>query len=236
MAYNYTQYVVDLANFLVIPSNDPNYQTALPNIIDDAEQRLYRELDLLSTIIRDSSASLTPNSRSFTFPQDQGRIVVSESINVFYPLNSTNRVQLVPVSREFIDWMWGNETATTTPSVPQYYGMITDQQIIVGPPPDAAYKVEVIGTIRPTPLSATNPTTFLTLYLSDLFFAESMIIGYSYLKDFGATTDDPQGSMSWNKHYQDLWQSANTEETRKKYQAQAWTSKQPQSLSTPPRV
>jgi hypothetical protein len=27
------------------------------------------------------------------------------------------------------------------------------------PPPDAAYTMEVIGTIRPTPLSATNTTT-----------------------------------------------------------------------------
>jgi len=236
MSLTYTTYVQSLANMLVIPQNDPNFQTFLPNVIDDSEQRILRELDILNSVIVDSSATLTPNSRSFTLPQDQGRFVVTESMNVFYPLNSSNRVQLVPTSREFIDWMWGNETATTTPSVPQYYAMITDQTIIVGPPPDAAYTMEVIGTIRPTPLSATNPQTYLSLYLPDLFLAESLIFGYGYLKDFGALTDDPQGSSSWSKHYQDLWASANTEEMRKRYQSQGWTPKQPNPIATPPRA
>jgi hypothetical protein len=114
--------------------------------------------------------------------------------------------------------------------------MITDQTIIVGPPPDAAYTMEVVGTIRPAPLSVSNTTTYLTQYLPDLFFAESLVFGYGYLKDFGAATDDPRGSTTWESHYQALWQSANTEENRKKYAAQAWTPKQPTSLATPPRT
>lgn len=237
MSYNYQQFVVALANMLVIPTNDPNYQTALSNIIDDAEQRLYRELDPLSSIVRDSSATLTPNSRTFNLPQSQGRFVGQESINVFTPAGSTtSRTQLVQTSREFIDWAYGSETPNTTPSVPQYYGMITDQQIIVGPPPDADYTVEVIGWIRPVPLSATNQTTYLSLYLADLFLCEALIFGYGYMKDYGALTDDPQGSMSWNKHYQDLWQSANAEEQRKRGASQAWSTKQPAPLATPPRA
>lgn len=234
MALTYDQFVTDLANMLVIPPTDANYLTMLPNCIDDAEQRIYRELDLLSTIVRDTSGTFTANSRDFTFPQ---HFVVSESINFFTPVGTqTNRYPLTPVSREFLDTMWPNEAAPTSPSLPEYYAMITDQQIIVGPPPDTTYTVEVIGTVRPEPLSASNQTTYLTLYLPDLFFCEALIFGYGYMKDFGAMTDDPHSSMSWNAHYQDLWQSANTEETRKKYAAQAWTSKNPSSISTPPRV
>lgn len=234
MALTYNQFVTDLANMLVIPPTDENYLTMLPNCIDDAEQRIYRELDLLSTIVRDSSGMLTANSRNFTFPQ---HFVVSESINVYTPAGSqTNRNQLVPVTREFLDAMWPNEAAPSSPSVPEYYAMITDQDIIVGPPPDAGYSVEVIGTVRPEPLSASNQTTYLTLYLPDLFLCEALIFGYGYMKDYGAMADDPRSSMSWNAHYQDLWQSANTEENRKKYAAQAWTSKQPAPLATPPRT
>jgi hypothetical protein len=114
--------------------------------------------------------------------------------------------------------------------------MITDQTIIVGPSPDLAYGMEVIGWGRPKPLSATNPTTYLTLELPDLFLAESLIFGYGYLKDFGAAADDPQGSVSWSSHYDKLWQSANAEEQRKRYSAQGWTSKQPAPLATPARV
>lgn len=240
MSFNYTQFLTNLANMLVLPITDANYLQALPSIIDDAEQRIYRELDLLSTIVRDASATLTANSRSFTLPQSLGRFVVTEGINVFTPVGtittSSARNQLVPTSREWLDNVWGSEAAPSTPSVPEYYAMVTDQQIIVGAPPDANYPVEVIGTIRPTPLSATNTTTYLTLYLPDLFFAESLIFGYGYLKDFGAATDDPQGGTTWASHYKELWDSANTEENRKKYQSQAWTSKQPAPIATPPRV
>lgn len=219
---------------LVMPTNNSDFQQVLPNIIDDGEQRCYRELDLLNTIVRDQSAALTANSRNFTFPQ---HFVVSESINVFYPANSTtNRQQLVPVSREWMDATWPNEAAPTSPSIPQWYAMITDQTIIVGAPPDAAYTMEVVGTIRPTPLSDTNPTTYLSLYLPDLFFTACLIFAYGFLKDYGATTDDPNAPGSWETHYQKLFPSANTEENRKKYASQAWSPKQPAPLATPPRA
>lgn len=241
MSYTYSQYVTQLANLLVIPSADTNYLTVLPNIIDDAEQRIYRELDLLDTIVRNTAGVTTASSRTFTFPT---HIVVSESINVFTPAGNTGgpgttgRQQLIPVSREWLDCVYPDEvpSACGNPSVPHYYAMITDQIIILGPCPDAAYTIEVIGTIRPTPLSASNSTTYLTQYLPDLFMAESLIFGYGYLKDYGAATDDPTGSVSWSKHYQDLWQSAAIEEGRKKYSSQAWTPKQPTVSATPPRA
>lgn len=237
MSFNYTQYLANLSNALVIPPTDANFLGFIPTIIDDAEQRLYRELDLLSTIVRDQSGTLTANSRNFTLPQSQGRFVVTESMSVFSPVSSTiTRKQLTPVTREFLDSVWGDNAAPASPSLPDYYAMITDQTIIVGPAPDQAYTMEVTGTIRPTPLSVSNPTTYLTLYLPDLFFAESMLIGYFYLKDFGAATDDPQGSPSWSSHYKDLWTSANTEEQRKRYASQAWTPKQPAPIATPPRM
>lgn len=238
MALTYSTYVSSLANMLVIPVADTNYLAVLPNIIDDAEQRLYRELDLLATIVRDTSATLTAASRNFTFPQ---HIVVSESINFFTPVNSTtNRRQLVPVSREFMDAVYPDEAPimccnSEEAELPKYYAMITDQEIIVGPAPAEAYTVEVIGTIRPDPLSVSNTSTYLTTYLPDLFLAESLIFGYGYLKDFGAATDDPRASTTWSSHYQDLWQSANVEENRKKYAGPAWTPKQPSPLATPPR-
>lgn len=234
MSLTYTQLVTDLANLLVIPPTDANYLTVLPNIIDDVENRLQRELDLLATIIRDSSGTLQSNSRNFTFPQ---HMVVCESLNVFTPSGTqTNRNILIPVSREWLDAVYGNEAATTSPSVPRYYAMITDQQITVGPPPDATYTMEVVGTIRLNPLSPTNPSNWLSLYLPDLYMCEALIFGYGYMKDYGASTDDPQSSSSWNSHYTALWQSANTEETRKKYASQAWTPKQPTQIATPPRA
>lgn len=234
MSYTYATTISSLANMLVIPANDANFLAMIPNAIDDAEQRIYRELDFLSTVVRDTGGSLTANSRNFTLPQTGGRFVVTNNLNIFTAANV--RRQLVPVTRDFLDAVWGNEVAPTSPSIPEYYAMITDQQVIVGPPPDSAYQMEVIGTIRPTPLSATNTTTYLTLYLADLWFTEMLIFGYGYMKNFGATVDDPQGAPNWSSHYKALWDSANTEENRKKYASQAWTSLSPAPLATPQRV
>jgi hypothetical protein len=237
MSYNYTQFVTTLSTMLVVPSTDPNFLAVLPNIIDDGEQRCYRELDLLSTVIRDSSATLTANSRSFTLPNDLGQFVVTNGFNVFTPVGTTTtRNQLVPTTRDFLDAVWGNEASASTPSIPNRYAMITDQLIIVGPPPDAAYTIEAIGTIRPTPLSAGNPTTVLTLYLPDLFLSACLVFGAGYLKNFGAASDDPKMAMSWEAHYQEELRSANVEEIRKKYAAQGWSSMQPSPVTTPPRV
>ena len=234
MSYNYNQYVTNLANTLVVPSSDANYLTELPSIIDDAEQYTYRKLDLLSTIIRDSTGTLTANSRNFTFPQ---HFVVSESVNYFTPQGTqTNRFQLVPVSREFMDHVYPNEAAATMPSLPLYYAMITDQTIIVGPSPDANYTLEVVGTIRPVPLSATNTTTYLTQFLPDIFFAASLVFGSGYLQNYGAMADNPQQAISWKSHLDELMATADIEEIRKKYQAQSWSSKSPSLLATPPRA
>lgn len=233
MSYNYTQYVQDLANLLVIPSTDPNLQVVLPNIIDDSEQRIYRELDLLATIVKDSTGILTANTRDFTFPQ---HFVVCESFNVYTPVGTTtNRFQLIPVSREWVDAVYPNSASTTVPSVPQYYAMVTDQMVVVAPPPDANYTTQIVGTIRPTPLSAANPTTYLTLYLPDLFMAASLSFASGYLQNYGAMVDNPQQAMSWETHYTTLKASADVEEARKKYASMSWSPKQPIPISTPPR-
>ena len=98
------------------------------------------------------------------------------------------------------------------------------RSIIFGPWPDAAYRVEVVGTIRPTPLSATNTTTFLTLYLPDLFMAASLVFAGENMRDFGAEGGNAAVSQTWEQNYQTLMASANAEELRKRFAGPGWTS------------
>jgi len=162
---------------------------------------------------------------------------VTNGLNVITPVGTTNpdsgtRNQLVPCSRDVLDMLWPSATGANVPSL---YAMITDQEIIVGPAPDTAYTIEVIGTIRPTPLSSSNTTTYLTLYLPDLWFAATMIFWSGYMRNFGAQADDPKMAVSWESQYQTLLVSANVEEQRKRYAAGQWSSMQPAPLATPPR-
>jgi hypothetical protein len=92
-----------------------------------------------------------------------------------------------------------------------------DTNLFWGPAPDQAYPMEVVGTIRPTPLSVANPTTFLTLYLSDVFFAAAMVSASGYQRNFGAQSDDPKMAVSWESQLQTKLASARKEELRKSY-------------------
>lgn len=233
---NYTDLVNTIANLTVIQATDPNFVQILPQAITYAEDRLYRELDLLSTVTRDN-APLTASNRNFTLPQNNGRFVVTNGFNVITPAATTTpdsgtRNQMVPVSRDYLDAVWGSATVT---GLPTQYAMITDQTIIVGPWPDQNYTLEVIGVIQPAPLSAANTTTFLSLYLGDLLTAAVMIFMSGYQRDFGAQSDDPTQAISWSSEYDKLFASANVVEMRKKYESGAWSSLSPTPIATPSR-
>lgn len=238
MSLTYSTYVNSIANLMPVSAADPGFQTMLPNMIDDAEQRLYRELDLLNTIVRDSSATLATGTRNFALPTSIGTFVVTEDINVITPVGTLDPEQgvrnpLTPCSKEMLDVMWPSVTGST---VPQYFAMVTQGNIVVGPWPDQTYTVEVVGTQRPVPLSSTNATTLLSVYFPDLLVAASMVFASGYMKNFGAAVDDPKMGVTWDAHYGSLMQSAQTEENRKKFAMAGWSSKQPAPAATPPRM
>lgn len=233
MSLTYSTWLSTIANLLAMETDDDSLEQIVPSIIDYAENRIYRELDLLSTTVRDRTGLMTADSRNFTLPQAQGRFVVIDGINV---LSSGVRVaQLQPVSLEFLDAAWPSETATAASATPEYFAMITDQEIAFGPAPGSTWGVEVIGEIRPTPLSDSNTTTYLTLYLPDLFVCASMVFASGYTRNFGSQSDDPKMSQSWEAQYQLLKASADLEEHRKQWASVSWTSKQPSPVAIPQR-
>lgn len=237
---NYTTYVSQAANLTVISSNDANFQTMLPGMIDYAEQRIYRELDLLYTVVTDATTQVSTSQRRFTLPTGSGVFVVVDAVNIITPVTATSstgsRTQLVPVSREFMDAVYPSGGISSNSGVPQYFSMVSNSIIDFGPSPDAPYYAEVIGTTRPTPLSAANSSTILTQYVPDLFMAASMVFAFGYMRDFGGQTDNPGATQSWENQYQTLLKSAAVEQSRLKFQAEGWTAKQPSPLATPKRV
>jgi hypothetical protein len=228
---NYGDYTAWLTAFAAENNVDAVFMnTAIPRIIDYAEQRIYRELDLLETRVRDISSSTTANSRNFTVP---AQIVVVEGVNIATPAGSTpdsgTRNQLTPTTRDFLDAVYPNSSIV---GVPKFFAMVEQNLMLFGPAADQAYTVEVIGTFRPAPLSSTNSTTFLSLYLPDLFMAASMIFTSGYQKNFSAISDTPAASQTWEAQYQHLLKSAYTEEARKKWTGLAWRSRYPDPTQT----
>ena len=238
----YSEYVTQLAELAVVPASDPDFQTILPQAIQHAELRIDRDLDFLSTVtsnvnldVQVSSASLSP---IIVYPQ--GTFVTVQNVNVILPAGQTDpnlagntRQPLLPVTKEYLQYTWNS---ATNANVPTYFGMIDDHTLLLGPYPDRTYYFEIVGTIRPAPLSATNPTTFISQYLPDLFLMASMVYVSGYQRNFsGATANDPQMPVNYEMQYQTLLKSAVVEEARKKFQSSAWASQSPTPLASPMR-
>lgn len=236
----YNTFVSSLANFLVVPLTDQNFVDALPRIIDDSEQRLYRELDLLVTRDFTEALVMSPGIFAYGIPVSaggHGPFVVIETISVITPAGTTSSNgalnQLDPISREAMFSLYPSNSGA---GVPKFFAMTSQNVFVVGPRPDAAYTVAVSGTIRPMPLSQSNQTTFLSQYLPDVFFAAALVMSAGYQLNFSPGADNPAAGMSWETHVQTLLASAKIEEFRKKFGSQGWTSKEPDPIATPPRT
>lgn len=228
MSMTYLTWQNAVANLAATDLSDDNFRAIIPAMIDYAEQRIYRDLNLVATRVVDTSKSLTPNYREFDLPTDVGTFVTVTGINVITPAGAditshTNtgvvakRNALASMTRNLVDYIAQSEIASSSDQVPYAYYMRDANTIIVGPSPGSVYQVEVVGTIRPTPLSSSNPTTYLTTYLPDLFLAASMVFLSGYMRNFGSQADDPKMSVSWESQYNTLLASANAEEERRRY-------------------
>lgn len=237
MAYTYASYSAALAELMVTSVTDSDFVAILPSIIDYAEQRSYRELDLFANQVTDTTGVLTANQRAFALPTSIGSFIVVGNINVITPAGATSangtRVPVQPTSRDVIDLLYPSNT--TAAGVPQLFAMTDPGNAMFGPAPDAAYHVEVVGTQRPAPLSLSNTTTILTTYLPDLFMAASMVFASGFMRNFGSQGDDPKMAQSWENQYQLLKASAETEQQRQNFASWGWTSEAPSPSANAPR-
>lgn len=191
-----------------------------------------------------------------------GSFVVVEGVSLIVPANSKpnpavgqtsgTRVPLLRTSRPFLDMMWPQESQTHAPTPYETYYALYSQQnasdptdpsepvpmasaILIGPTPDSTYVVEFSGVGRPTPLSSTNTTTFLTTYVPELFVAASMLWWVGYQRDTGANAMTPGLAEYWGQQFNALKESASQIISRQKGMANGSTALPPVTASAMPR-
>ena len=232
----YSQYVNEIATLAVVPTDDLNFVEILPQMITYAENRIYRDLDLLETVTAISSYATSVNGRTVTFPIAD--FITVQEVNVITPAGTTipnngTRVPLLPVTKEWMNYVYPSSGSA---AVPSYFAMFDQNTIILGPRPNAIFTVEVVGTFRPDSLSASNTSTFVSLYLPDLMIMASMIYISAFQRNFiSAAANDPQMPVNYETQYQTLLKGAMVEEARKKFQSSGWTSMSPSPVATPTR-
>ena len=211
------------------------FTALIPTIITFAENMIYREpeFDFLSTRTADITQTTTTGTRSVSIP---AQLLVVENVNLITPAGSSpkipdyERVQLWRTSRAWIDVTWPQESLTRAPKPFETMWAIFSEEessaegayfipnnIIIGPTPDDQYTVEYLGIFQPAPLSATNTTSFLSVYFPDLFIAAAMFFAVGQLKkNYGAQSDDPRQAVSWQSVYSELKAGVAVQSARQK--------------------
>jgi hypothetical protein len=214
---SYASFVTSVTTILSLQPTDTAFQAVLPDCINYTEDRIQTDLDLLGTIVTDNSGALTANSRAFTLPVSgtRGIFVVVKEIALF--LNGDRQPPLEWTTRGFLDSAWPSETPPATPSVPVQWCPVDQASILVGPSPDQAYGVSVVGTQRIQQLSASNTSNFLSINFADLYVAAACVWLSGYQRDFGIQSADPAKAMSWEALYQTRLKSYSVEEAQKKF-------------------
>lgn len=240
MATTYTQLSSDLQSYCSQGSGQPGtsgFQAEIPTFINNAELRIYRELDFLSTRSMNSSLSTSAGVKTVDFSAMSTSNypmypVVVQGISAVLPAGT--RVPFEEVSLDFIDLYWPLPTAQSSPSFgTAKFAMRSDSIVVLAPTPNAVYQLEVTGTWRPLPMSATNQTTWLGNNLPDLLLAASMVEASAWMREFGAMSDDPKLALSWEGHYNALKASAMEEEQRRKGQGPGWAPFSPTPITNP---
>ncbi len=247
---NYDAIVEDLQSLCEVPLNnsDSDFQNILPQAFAYADNRIYRELDMLPTTVATVGSAFSVGDGRLAVPT---QFVSVRYVNVLTPAATSGdagtRAPMERVSPEFMDYTWPTASMTSgSPSTPTKYcfygtsagsafsstGALTMR---AAPAPSTAYVAEFIGSVRPLPLSQTNPNTILTTRFPDLFIAACMVFLSGYQKDWGSQSSDPQASQSWESQYTKLREGVIVEIERQKSQSTGWSTQTPSVLANQPR-
>lgn len=231
----YSTFTTELALLAVVSPTNAQFVSNLPSAINYAELRIYRDIDLLSTVMAVTGFSMVVNNNQLVL--SEADFVTLQGINVLTPVGVSNplaatRNPLQPVSKEYLYNVWGSASGA---AMPTKMAILNTSTVLFGPWPDANYALEIVGTVRPPSLSAANTTTWISTYMPDLLLYAAMIFISGYQRNFGLMGSDPQMGTTYEGQYQTLMKSASVEEARKKFSSSGWTSMSPPIAATPTR-
>lgn len=252
-ALTYNGYVTQIATMAVVETQtvsgvvqgvDSAFNAIIPQMLNYAELRIQRDLDLLPSQTSRSYTLVVGNNQ---LQLDVDDFVTVQTISIS---NANQTYPLLPTTKEYLQNVYGN-SSTSSRGMPTYFAMYggdlssggnTYNNIILGPYPDVAYSVTVTGTVRlptlyqnATTTLAGSATTFISTYLPDLLIQASMIYIAQYQRNFGQASNDPAMGPTYELQYQNLLKTAIVEEARKKFSAAAWSSMSPAMAATPTR-
>jgi hypothetical protein len=205
-----------------ISTYDPLFIAQFPLATSYAEDRINQEIALLGNRHTVTAAAATvagtPDIPWTAFVNAGAALSVPEQLFI---VNAGTNVPYDQVSYEFIKRVWPVPATTVAPSLAyqggRYWAVKDTTNLIVAPTPNAVYSVLLTGIYSPVPISAANPTTYLSTNYPDLLEAGCLVfLSGALSRNFGAQADEPRMAMSWEQQFQALLTPARDEERRRR--------------------
>lgn len=205
---DYNGLLIALQDLLVIPAGEPNWAAIQEALMNDAEGRIYKDMNFLGIRQTVPGANFTTNNRVLAMP---ARMIICEQVAWQDGQGATN--QLLFTSLDFINLVWPQQA---TPGDMQYWALQDDRNIVVGGTPAAAYPSVFTGKVRPAPMAAANQNSYIGDNHPELLVAACMVFAIGYQRDFGSMMAlNPQMGLAWESVYKSRLQSSREEEMRK---------------------
>jgi len=187
MQITYDQLVTQLENYA--EENSLEFETAIPNIIALAEDRIIRDLDLSIFDVTVENA-MTPGASTIGKPSD-----MIAYRNLFI-LVSGARVRLQERDESYLLDYWPTTSST---SQPKYFADESPTTFLIAPTPDSGYTYQLRYIQRPAGLSESNQSTWLSQKVGDLVFFQCLVQALGFLREDPA---NQKGQIAlWQANY-----------------------------------
>jgi len=156
----YAELIASLQDW--VESTETALVAELDFIIELAEKRIYRSIDLNNARTEDATVTMTASVATVAVPT---AVIILRSVQVVI---ANTRTALLQKDLSFLDDYTGNRT---TEGTPRYYAWKNEATLQLAPIPNAAAAAGTITmeyTARPTQLSSSNTTTWLSLNAPDV--------------------------------------------------------------------
>lgn len=167
----YDELVTNIRNYSEV-GNNVFTASVINNFITFAENRILRDIDL-DVFKAEFSGNLVQNNKFLAAPNN---ILTHRYITITV---NNEKIPLDFRDSSFLTEYWPNATLT---GVPKFYSVWDQSTFYLAPTPNAAFAVDVAYIYRPTQLSSTNTTTWISTNAPEALFYACMIQAYSYTK------------------------------------------------------
>ena len=172
----YAELVQKIRDYTEVDSNVLT-STIVDGFINDAEFRILREVDSDNNR-KYASASLVLNTRFLDTPANLLVIRSAQIVDSDGTASADNR--------DFLQYRDTNFMAEFNPTVstgvPKYYGYWDEDTLVFAPTPDATYTIQLNYVLKPTGLSATTTTTYLSQQFPNGLLYACLVEAYGFLK------------------------------------------------------